>query len=359
MLRRGLALLGIAAIGFLGSVHAEAPRGEDAGLVVIADISDILWTRDSDLWLMKGNGNNQQLLLEDGEHPNASPNGLRIAFRRGFVPDIYIMNADTSAQDNLTAPEPESDSGPKISPDGTKIAFNTFRDGNAEVYVMGIDGGDVTNVSNHPGIDVGPTWSPDSQQIAFASQRAGQSDIWVANTDGSNPTNVTPGPANESSPAWSPDGSYFLFTRAGGGTGDDIYRIDADGGNEMQLTSAVGGDVHPAWAPEGDRIAFTSRRDGNDEIYWMRPDGSDQTRLTTNPAQDWLPEWKARPKGDANCDAFVTAVDAALVLQLSAGLILVVPCGLPADVNDDGQRNSLDAALILQYTAGLLAKLPP
>ncbi len=63
--------------------------------------------------------------------------------------------------------------------------------------------------------------------------------------------------------------------------------------------------------------------------------------------------------GDANCDGTVNSIDAAIVLQSSAGLISSVPCPQNADVNGDGAINSVDAALILQYAAGLIPSLGP
>jgi hypothetical protein len=62
--------------------------------------------------------------------------------------------------------------------------------------------------------------------------------------------------------------------------------------------------------------------------------------------------------GDVNCDGRVNAIDAAYVLQYSAGLISGLPCQTKADVNQDGHINSIDAALILQYGAALLGHLP-
>ena len=62
--------------------------------------------------------------------------------------------------------------------------------------------------------------------------------------------------------------------------------------------------------------------------------------------------------GDVNCDSNVTSIDAALVLQREAGLLMSLRCQQNADVNGDGRTNSLDAVLILQYDAGLLDQLP-
>jgi hypothetical protein len=62
--------------------------------------------------------------------------------------------------------------------------------------------------------------------------------------------------------------------------------------------------------------------------------------------------------GDVNCDETVNSIDAALVLQVSAGLLDSPPCPAGADVNHNGSIDSIDAALILQFSAGLLDSLP-
>ena len=50
-------------------------------------------------------------------------------------------------------------------------------------------------------------------------------------------------------------------------------------------------DWKSSWSPDGKQIAFTSDRDGNGEIYVMNADGSNQTRLTSDPADDYYPSW--------------------------------------------------------------------
>ena len=64
-------------------------------------------------------------------------------------------------------------------------------------------------------------------------------------------------------------------------------------------------------------------------------------------------------QGDADCNGEVNAIDAALVLQLVAGVVESLSCQANADVNGDGNVDAIDAALILQFTAGLVEQLPP
>ena len=71
------------------------------------------------------------------------------------------------------------DSHPEWSPDGKKIVFETWRDGNSEIYVMNADGSNQTNITNHNADDRYPAWSPDGKKIAFVSNRSGYNQIYV------------------------------------------------------------------------------------------------------------------------------------------------------------------------------------
>ena len=64
--------------------------------------------------------------------------------------------------------------------------------------------------------------------------------------------------------------------------------MNADGSNQTRLTNNPAYDFSPIFSPDGTRIAFGSRRDNNIEIYVMNADGSNQTRLTNDPADDYL-----------------------------------------------------------------------
>jgi len=72
---------------------------------------------------------------------------------------------------------------------------------------------------------------------------------------------------------------------------NEIYVMKADGSQVVQLTDNQADDRYPAWSPDGEKIAFTSDREGNYEIYTMTPDGKNLTNLTRHPGEDGDPSW--------------------------------------------------------------------
>ena len=111
----------------------------------------------------------------------------------------------------------------------------------------------------------------------------------MINTDGSNPTNLTNDPSADTLPDWSPDGNKIAFVSSRNG-GQDIYVMNANGSNVTRLTSNPPFfSVSPKWSPDGTRIAY----EHNGEIYEMNSDGSSQTNLTnsSNPPADKWPSW--------------------------------------------------------------------
>jgi uncharacterized repeat protein (TIGR01451 family) len=175
----------------------------------------------------------------------------------------------------------------------SRIAFDSTRDGNNEIYVMNADGTNQTRLTNNTANDARASFSPDGNKIAFGSNRDGNYEIYVMNADGTGQTRLTSDPADDYIPNFSPDGSKIVFESKRDGVNEEIYVMNADGTNQTRLTNSPARDGNPAFSPDGSKIIFESDRDGNLEIYVMNADGSGQTRLTNNSAQDGDPFFSA------------------------------------------------------------------
>ena len=255
----------------------------------------------------------------DDRYPAWSPDGSKIAFQsdRDGNSEIYVMNADGTNVVKLTSNTAE-DWTPAWSPDGCKIAFASDRDSECGIYVMDTDGTNVIPLTSHTALDCNPKWSPDGSKITFQSDRDGNSEIYVMNADGTNVTKLTSNTAEDRTPAWPPDGCKIAFASDRDFIDFKIYVMDTDGTNVIPLTShtAPATDGTPAWSPDGRKIAFTSYRDNSENIYVMDADGTNVIQLTMNTAADSNPDWS--PDGskiafcsdrDGDYEVYVTDVE--------------------------------------------------
>ncbi len=198
--------------------------------------------------------------------------------------DIYVMEADGSNPTQLTTDMAE-DTLPQFSPDGSKIAFVSDRDGNREIYVMDADGSNQSNLTRSSGDDWDPTWSPDGEYLAFSSFRDGDWDIYICKADGSNVTQLTTMDSAERAPSWSPDGQRIAFMSDAMGNWD-IYSMASNGADMVQLTVDSSTDQYPRWSPYGQYLLWGSYRDGNMEIYVALTDGNDKRAVSLDAEAD-------------------------------------------------------------------------
>ena len=223
--------------------------------------------------------------------------------------DIYTMNRDGSDKINLTGGSSAWESEPKLSPDGTKIAYVRQY---GSIYVMNANGSGATRVTSD---GHSPAWSPDGKKIAFVRGMA----IYSVNTDGSGLTRLTGASTlnGGSNLAWSPDGGQIAFESLNDYYDPAVFVMNADGSNIRNL-SGTGPNVYddaPSWSPDGTKIAFERAN----SVYVMNADGTNKHEVSydygTNPA--WSPDG-TKIVYEGSFDLFVMNAEGGNVTQMTS-----------------------------------------
>ncbi len=236
-----------------------------------------------ELFLMDPDGLWKEQITHDKSialSPSWSPTGKKLAyvsFKKGDA-DIYIRNLETG-EDKLLVGGKGVQSAPAWSPDGRYIAYSSSQNGNSDIYLIDLLSKKRRRLTNYYGIDTSPTWSPDGEKIAFVSDRSGPPHIFVMRRDGSEIRRLTYG-NYDVSPAWSPTGDLIAYSSLEKGH-YYVRVITSEGANEATLTSGES----PCWAPNGsylllyrglgkDRQLFLTSFQGGGSIFIKQVDGS-------------------------------------------------------------------------------------
>jgi Tol biopolymer transport system component len=216
---------------------------------------------EMDIWTMDALGRHKkELTFSDGDdgNPAWSPDGKQIAFQsnRTGRDAIWVMNADGTNQRLLVPTEGNAHrTAPAWSPDGTQILYVLEAVDCAPVcydhwsiWSVAPDGSDNHLLETSPNVDNDPVWSPDGTKIAFESNRGGDYDVYVMNADGTGVRDLTNHPALDASPAWSPDGKKIAFVsdRAKKGL-RQIYEMSAGGSHVVRITHEGVWTIAPDW----------------------------------------------------------------------------------------------------------------
>lgn len=228
-----------------------------------------------------------------------SPDGEQIAFC--YKGDIYKVSAKGGTAQRLTSTS-GFECSPVWSPDGSKIAFASDRNGGADLYIMPAAGGPATRLSFNSAAERPQSFTPDGKYVVYSAsiQDPAQSavfptgsmpEMYKVSVDGGRPTQVLATPALRVS--YLPDGKSFVYQDVKGfedpwrkhhtsSVTRDIWRYDAASGQHTNLTARGGEDLDPVVSADGSTVYFLSEREGNSiNLYSMSAvDGSNVNRLT-------------------------------------------------------------------------------
>jgi TolB protein len=186
---------------------------------------------------------------------------------------------------------------PCWSPDGQRLLFTRHARASLRLYLRSIATGEEVRVTEAQETEQDAEFSPDGREIAFTINQPGftQSDVNVHRLTLSDktqtPVSGTEGQlSHEEYPTWSPDGAWIASTSTRDGN-QELYVCRIDGSERRRLTSDPAHDAHPHWSPDGALIALATDRWGDLELAVIRPDGGGLRRLTYSRGIDDFPAW--------------------------------------------------------------------
>ena len=184
------------------------------------------------------------------------------SYRWDFDPymDIFKANPDGTGLVRLTD-TPGYDAEGSYSPDGKQIVFTSFRDGDAEIYIMDADGKNPKRITRSKGYDGGPFFSPDGKKILYRSDRKGNDllQVYVNNTDGTAERALTSNEFVNWGPYFHPDSRHIIYaTSRHGHQNYELYFMDTETGAEERITFREGFDGLPVFSPDGKKLMWTS-----------------------------------------------------------------------------------------------------
>jgi Tol biopolymer transport system component len=210
---------------------------------------------------------------------------------------LFFSHVSEDAPPRATTAQLTTASGwegePAISPDGSFVAYVSEDAGNADIWLVDIEGRSPLQVTSDPASDFSPAWFPQGKTLAFVSDRSGSDDIWKTSMLGGSATLLVP---NASSPGISPDGRRIAFARVGptGTTRIAVSAVDAPDEATFLTTDADGLWDHtdPSWSPDGTRIAYAA----HNRLWLISASGGPARPLTPSAGIDSEPSWS--PSGE-------------------------------------------------------------
>lgn len=258
--------------------------------------SKIIFVSDRDgndeLYMMDYDGHNQMRLTFNKTRdymPAWSVDGRKIAYTsyKNLTAGLYLLDLNEGKITEISSRG--TNYAASFSLDGKKMAFCSTRDGNAEIYVASSDGTNIKRLTYNEAIDTAPSWSPTSREVVFISDRGGTPQVYIMDAEGSNVRRASFGGTYHDSPDWSPGGDMIVYVSRVENL-FDLYILNLRTNQIRKLTESNARNESPRWSPDGRHIVFSSNLGGSIQIYSIDYDGANMRRLTSD-GTNKLPDW--------------------------------------------------------------------
>lgn len=255
-------------------------------------------TGNKEIYIIDYDGYNLKQLTNDKSiniYPRVSPDGQKIVYTtyKYRNPDLYLMDIDGKNKQALSTFQGLNVTA-NWSPDGEYLILTlTKAKHSPNMYIMDIATRNLKRITYGESVDIAGYFSPNGREIVFISNRIGIPQVYIATIDGSSIRRF-PTERYSSSPIWSPKGDKIVFTMQGDNGMFDIYLYDIQKGEYYRLTQDVGSNENPYFSPDGRFIVFSSNRNSRWELYTMFLDGSNQRRVADIKGNSYTPCWTPR-----------------------------------------------------------------
>ena len=262
--------------------------------------SPVPGSKARDIVRMDYDGHDVRRLVANGAlnlAPVLSPDGSVLAYTsyRAGSPDVYLLNLHDGQEERLTS-EPGLALAGSWSPNGRYLALSRTIDGNNDIFLYDTRRRRFKRLTNDPGIDVSPSFAPDGHRLVFTSDRGGSPQLYLTNVKGGRPARLTFEGTYNTAPAWSPRDDTIAYVGRGEDRAMAIYTIHAESRQRQRLSFGPRQYEAPTWDPHGRFLMHTSRVGDAWRRYMVRQDGHDKILPAANGLACLSPQWVARAK---------------------------------------------------------------
>jgi TolB protein len=223
--------------------------------------------------------------------PKWGPAGKKLiytAYLKRF-PDLFMIDL-ASGRRTCIANFPGLNTGGAISPNGREVALILSKDGNPELYVMRIGGGNPTRLTRTlQAAEASPSWSPDGKRIVFVSDRSGRPQLYIVGRSGGEPKRVSGRGSENVAPDWGNNGLIAYSSRTGGRY--ELAVMDPERGVVQEVVQDGADYEDPSWAPDGRHIACTRTANHRAKVYILDTLGDPPVALSDFDGEWFTPAW--------------------------------------------------------------------